>query len=286
MDEFGNELEELKREVVESRSLTIKTNNLVNALAADLKSISKRQDGRDRRMLLNNAVIYIVSIGVILVVLKFAWDSRLAAETARAQTKLHHLEGVEAELEEVKSRTTGRGQSSKAALEFAQLIRNDKRQELVDSWPEVSKLPLSKAERSLFGDAVEAAKSDLSLIKYQEGLDHVKTKRWHEARQALETSLRYKPGAAHAPQAQYNLSRALINLGDQRKAIPMLMKLSEASPDREVMDDATFLLAEAQIQIEAWNDAKSTLRSFKKRFPRSPYANDVTMKLAELNLHH
>ncbi|MEZ4372402.1 MAG: hypothetical protein R3B07_16365 [Polyangiaceae bacterium] len=43
MDESGRELEELRREVVESRSLTIKTNNLVNALAASLKSMAKRQ---------------------------------------------------------------------------------------------------------------------------------------------------------------------------------------------------------------------------------------------------
>ena len=50
MDEFGNELEEIKREIVESRSLTIKTNNLVNALAADVKSIAKRFQGYERRL--------------------------------------------------------------------------------------------------------------------------------------------------------------------------------------------------------------------------------------------
>ena len=43
MDEI--ELEEIKREIVESRSLSIKTNNLINALSADLKSIAKRQQG-------------------------------------------------------------------------------------------------------------------------------------------------------------------------------------------------------------------------------------------------
>ena len=43
------DLEEIKREIVESRSLTIKTNNLVNALAADLKSIAKRQQGYERQ---------------------------------------------------------------------------------------------------------------------------------------------------------------------------------------------------------------------------------------------
>ena len=53
MNEY--ELEEIKREIVESRALTIKTNNLVNALAADLKSISKRQQGSERRLLVTSA---------------------------------------------------------------------------------------------------------------------------------------------------------------------------------------------------------------------------------------
>ena len=53
MDEY--ELEQVKREIVESRALTIKTNNLVNALAADLKSISKRQQGSERRVLVTSA---------------------------------------------------------------------------------------------------------------------------------------------------------------------------------------------------------------------------------------
>ncbi|MEZ4372399.1 MAG: tetratricopeptide repeat protein [Polyangiaceae bacterium] len=64
------------------------------------------------------------------------------------------------------------------------------------------------------------------------------------------------------------------------------MKLSEASADREVMDDALWLLAQSQIDIQAWNDAKSTLRSFIRRFPKSPYINDVRMKAAEINLQH
>ena len=42
MDDFGEELEEIKREIVESRSLTIKTNNLVNGLSAKtLESVER-----------------------------------------------------------------------------------------------------------------------------------------------------------------------------------------------------------------------------------------------------
>src|SRR5688572_28081809 len=60
MDEI--ELEEIKREIVESRSLSIKTNNLINALSADLKSIAKRQQGYERRVFVNSATAYAVTI--------------------------------------------------------------------------------------------------------------------------------------------------------------------------------------------------------------------------------
>jgi TolA-binding protein len=45
-------------------------------------------------------------------------------------------------------------------------------------------------------------------------------------------------------------------------------------------------LAQAQEDIQAWNDAKNTLRSFIRRFPRSPHALEARMKLAEIQLQH
>jgi len=147
-------------------------------------------------------------------------------------------------------------------------------------------MELSRTERLVFDAALERAKNELSLIAYQTGLDHVRTARWHEAEQALRDSLSYKPDAAHSPEARYQLAVALRALGRQREAIPMLIELSEASADKEVIDDATFLLAQCQINIEAWNDAKTTLRTFIRRFPTSPHLNDSRAKLADIQLYH
>jgi outer membrane protein assembly factor BamD (BamD/ComL family) len=102
----------------------------------------------------------------------------------------------------------------------------------------------------------------------------------------MRESLEYKKGAAHSPQAAYQLARAMRQLGRQREAIPMLMQLSEASADRDVMDEATYLLAESQVDIQAWNDAKNTLRAFVRRFPTSPYINEAKTRLAELELRY
>jgi len=47
-----------------------------------------------------------------------------------------------------------------------------------------------------------------------------------------------------------------------------------------------FLLAECLVDIQAWNDAKNTLRAFIRRYPNSPYRNDAKMTLADLTLRH
>jgi TolA-binding protein len=284
VDEY--DLEEIKREIVESRSLTIKTNNLVNALSADLKSIGKRQQSYERRIMFNSATAYVVTIVVVFVTLKLAWDSRVDAVRAETKGTREKLQQLDKELKAALGREETSQRGSRQAAEYYDLIVNNKRRELVERYDEVARLPLTRTERAVFEHAADRARNELSLIAYQNGLDHVRTGRWHEATQALQESLRFKSDAAHSPQARFQLAKSLKQLGRQREAIPTLMSLSEASADREVMDEATLLLAESQIDIQAWNDAKNTLRAFVRRFPKSPHINDAKMKLAELNLHH
>lgn len=286
MDEFGSELEEVKREIVESRSLTIKTNNLVNALAADIKSISKRQQGYERQIRWYSATAYVVTVALFLIAGKVVLDARVEAIVAQTKDTRDELDRAEKELKVLQSREEARTRAERRAAEYYALIVAQKRREVIQQFEEISKLDLSRTEMMVFERAVERARNELSLIAYQAGLDHVRTGRWHEAEQALRESLRYKDDAAHTPQAKYELARALRALGRHRDAIPMLIQLSEASADKEVMDDATYLLALSQIDIEAWNDAKTTLRSFIRRFPRSAHINDARMKLADLQLHH
>ena len=284
MNEY--ELEEIKREIVESRALTIKTNNLVNALAADLKSISKRQQGAERKVVINSATAYVVTIAVLLVFVKLTWDIRL--ETVRGENKetRDQLEALQKDIKVEQERQEVQKRASRQASDFYDLIIQSKRQEVIAAYPTLNKDEITPTEAAVFKSAVEKAKNELSLIAYQTGVDHIRMGRWHEAQQAFRESLKYKDDAAHSPQANFQLSRALIQLGLHRDAIPILMQLSEASADKEVMDEATLQLAEAELAIQAWNDAKNTLRAFIRRFPNSSHINDARAKLAEVSLYH
>lgn len=286
MDDFSEELEEIKREIVESRSLTIKTNNLVNALSADVNSIAKRQQNYERKLNWNSATAYVVTVLLLLLIGKWVIDARSDSERSRTKDELDKLGKLEKEATNAQRTGELRARSERAAYGFYELINDNKRREILDQYSKIQELELTRTERALFDRAVARAASELSLIAYQEGLDHIRAGRWHEAEVVLRESLKHGPDAAHAPQASYSLARALRTLGQQREAIPILMRLSEASADKEVTDDATFLLAEAQEDVEAWNDAKATLRNFIRRFPRSAMINDARAKLADLQMHH
>jgi TolA-binding protein len=286
MDDFDDELREIKREIVESRGLTIKTNNLTNALAADLKSMSKRQLGFERRVYWNSGAAYVVFVVVVIAVVKVAWDARVATvslDLVRSQAKLQELEKS---AEEGRVKGNQRVQSEADAAEFYELIRAERRQEVIDGFEVIRKKPLTRAELAFFTDAVDRARSELSVRAYQLGVDHARTGRWHEAAGSLEEAIRLKETSSHTPSARLHLAKAYRKLNRQRDAIPILNQLSEASPDKEVMDDATFLLAECLVDIQAWNDAKSTLRSFIRRFPESAFINDARMALADLSIKH
>ena len=286
MDEFDEELRELKREIIETRGLIIKTNNLTNALSADLKSIAKRQQGYERRIVWNSASAYIVFVIVVFVALKLAWDARVEVVRAETEQTRQALDRMSRDLKEAQKHDEERARAEARASAFYELVRQGKRADVVEQFDALSKEPLSKTELSVFGDAVERARGELSVASYHQGLDHARVGRWHEAAQAFEESLRYKDDASHSPLTRYNLADAYRHLSRQRDAVPLLIPLSEAAGDKEVMDDATFLLAQCLVDIQAWNDAKNALRSFIRRFPESPLFNQARSLLAEISLKH
>jgi TolA-binding protein len=286
MDELGEELRDVKREIIESRGLIIKTNNLTNALAADIKSVGKRQQSFERRAIWNSAAANLLFVFVVLVVVKFAWGARVESveqETRRAKA---HVADLELQLASNKKAAETRAHGEAEAAAFYELMRSGKPMQLVNAYDRVTEEPLTRAERAFFRDAVERVRAQLSASAYHDGMEAVGTGRWQEAVSSLEKSLRYKDTGAHSPSAQLLLAKAYRRLNRQRDAIAILTKLSEASSDAEVQDDAMFLLAECLIDIAAYNDAKTTLRSFIRRFPKSPFVNDAKMALVDLRTRH
>src|SRR6185436_19738762 len=220
-DDVDDELRDIKREIVESRGLIIKTNNLTNALSADLKSISRRQISFERRAFWNSAGANLLFVVVVIGVVKLAWDARVdsvTAETAGAKQKSTKLEK---DIDDLKKRGDERTRAESSAAAFYELCRAERRQEIIDGFEAIRKEPLTRAEIAFFTDAVERVRAEMSIKSYQLGPDHMRTGRWHEAAMAFEGAVQKKDTDAHTPSARLNHARAYRKLNRQRDAIPM-----------------------------------------------------------------
>lgn len=284
--EVDEELREIKREIIESRGLVIKTNNLTNALSADIRSIAKRQQQYERRITWNSATSYVVFVLVVFASLKLAMDARLDQLKGENSQREKDVVRLKDELSRSQEREKDRQTADERAAKFYELVRQGKRNDLIAQWEQMKGQPLSKAEAAMFGDAVERAKNELAAQLYQQGMDKVRVQRWQEAASAFEESIKYREDAAIGPSVRLGLADSYRHLNRQKEAIPILTVLAENAVDKEVHDDALYLLAWCQMDIQAWNDAKNTWRTLIRRFPDSRFTAEAKLQLAQLQLMH
>jgi TolA-binding protein len=286
MHDADEELREIKREIIESRGLVIKTNNLTNALSADIKSIAKRQESYEKRLALNSATAYVVFVVVVFIALKFAWDARIDAVKSETEHKTSENERLHKEVREFQKREEDRARAEVRAAQFYELARQGKRAELVEGWDGLKKEPLSKAEMGAISDAVERARNDLAVSAQSQATDRARAGRWQEAATAYEESLKYKDDSAVAPAVKLGLAVAYRKLGRQKDAIPILTHLADGPTDKEIQDDALYHLAFCQSELQDWNDAKATWATLIHKFPNSSLAPEGRLQFAQLNQYH
>lgn len=282
MREADEEIREIKKEIIESRGLIIKTNNLVNALGADIKSIAKRQAGYERGFTINSWVTYIIIAALSFAGLKLASDAQIREIEAETHTLRTEAGQLRHDLGEETRQAQQRAQAATSAEEFYELVQQQKRHEVVEQYPRISRESLSPAERSFFRDIHDQFRLDLSVEAYQAGLALMRTGRFAEAAEKFQTSMSLRDDATHMPAVKYNLALALRELGRQSEALVYARQVVEQNIDRDLQDDATWLVARCATDLEDLDTAIEALRSLLRRWPRSSFAPEARDALRDL----
>ena len=173
MHEVDDELRDIKREIIESRGLVIKTNNLTNALSADIKSIAKRQQGYERRLAWNSATAYVVFVVVVFAALKFAVDARVDAIDATSKHLRDENARMKQDLDDARQREAERNAAELEAAKFYDLVKEGRRVDVIKGWEAMKTKPLTKSEAQLFAEAVQKARVEQATQLYLQGLDGV-----------------------------------------------------------------------------------------------------------------
>ena len=271
MEEFGRELGELKREVVEARNQAIKTDNQVKNLAIDIKGFDKRFDLLERRTRIAAVAGNII---VAVVILSAAWIvygvraraveaglKAAQAETASARKetadKTQSLSQRLAELERQEGR---RSQAETAAAKVLVFLDAKQEKEAADLMDKVSIDSLGPLGREVAGKRLLEFKRRMAEAAFKSGRNYMGSNRLEPAVGELKKALTLDPEGKVVPQAKYALATALYNLHRYDESVPLLHEVLGHETDKATVDDARFQLGTALARLGQRDEAQKVLK--------------------------
>ncbi|HXX29967.1 MAG TPA: tetratricopeptide repeat protein [Myxococcaceae bacterium] len=282
MAELEKELADIRREVIESRNLVIRTDNQLKTLHAEVKGVGRRLEEAQRRQRLASAVAY--GIFALLAV-----GAGLAVSSVRAALAAHEQERLSRELGEAraaldlwKSRAAAGEVASEEAARATELLDAGTaadRRSAISALARIDQGRLSPLERSAIQELLARARREAGV----EAIDH-----------ALKASRRGEPGAAvdelsaflaldppdpEALEASFLLGAALARTGRPAEAIPLLTRVVERERRVRTREEALALLALAYEQTGRPERAVEIARAALEASPASPWAPSFRARL-------
>ena len=271
-----------RRELQEIRALVIKTNNLAATLNAEVKSIARRLDHRERLLTLNSAVAYVLFAVTLAGGFYIAHRLRVERADLEKDGALREAAAVREELAQVRKRDEERRRGEEKAYELYQLLRGGRARDSVARYPEVSRERLSRTEADVLRDAVARGRQDLAYSAFEAGRQAYGAGQWKRAAQDLKRAAEIDASPPHAAQLYYLYGISLYKLGDYLGAAAELERAIERGAERTVQNDAGFYLAAAFDQAKKRDRAKAEYKKFMERHPQSKFLNTARRRLAEL----
>jgi TolA-binding protein len=215
--------------------------------------------------------------------LKLWSDVRINEIEAEKGELTRQVTELRRDLEEETRRAEKREQAEAKAAAFYDLIRKKEYARVVEGYDEIRHETLSKAEAAFFRDTEDRYRLQMSVNAYQSGMGLMRTGRYAEAAESFQEAVRLKEEAAHVPAVNLNLARALLKLGRAGEASILAQEVLDQNIDKEIQDDAAWLLSECAEDLDNLDDARNAMRLLLRRWPRSALVPDARKRLSELN---
>lgn len=284
------ELQELKREVVEARNQAIKTDNQVRNMALDVKGFEKRFDALERRT-------RIASLGVHAIVALTIAGAAFVVTTVRSSGHTQELAALQADMTAVRAKADkketelneqlrafeelkARGKASReAAAAILNLLDNKKDKEASELLPKVHLDDLSELERKLVSKTFTDLRKRSAEGAYRAGKTLLNAGKEEAAIKEFARSLKLEPQGAFAERARYLQATTLYTLKRYDQASPLLKQLHKHSQDKALLDEVRYLLGLSLARSGKREEAKVVL---KEAASKGKYQGSARTQLAAL----
>ena len=280
------DLSELRREVIESRNLVIKTDNLLKNLHAELKQMGRKQELFEKRHMMTSVAAYFLFAALAtLGAFSFARSEIRGAREESAANE-GRAKQLTQEVEMLRRADGSRRDASEKAARAYDLLGSEKEgpgQTLaMDQALHADRQLLSRLEAKALDDRAAGMKAKMAQAALERGNAAFRRNDWTAAAQELTRYIELEPRVEES-MVWFRLGNALTQAKEHQRAIPALESFIKVSGATKTAQYAGYLLG---TDYEETNNAEKARQSYERAlglYPSSEFSSMIRGRLKRVS---
>jgi TolA-binding protein len=275
-------LEDLKREVIESRNMTIKTDNALKTLQAELKQVSGLQNAFQKRTWFATGAAYVLFVALCVAGVIGIGNARSASGVAERERLEKQLGEVQAAVERLKGEASAQAAAEQAALAvYKQMttLPGDERLKGLDALAKLDQSRLSPFARLALHDRATLLRKEVGQGILEKGRAAFRRQDFAEAAGHLTRFLALEPPEEDALEASFFLGNSLFQVKKYEESIKPLARFVETDRHAKVRDFAMLMLMQSYEMVGRKDESLAVAREALGLYPGSDFRGQFQVRL-------
>ena len=270
-----SEIEELKREVINTRNLSIKTDNLIANLSHEIRAIEKTQEKILGKNLVTTIFIYLFVFTVIFGTSYMIFKEKVRHISEASQISALQFKKMEEESAKMKEKIDESVKKNEIINEISKLVTNGNYEPALLKINEIKELPEGKLIATLLDSRLNEFKKDISLDYILRGKKLVEGNKLEEGRDEFLKAKNSTTDKAHYGTILYFLGEVERKLTNYKSSNEYFLEFLNKYRNLEIADDAEFHVAKNYENLNDRESANNVYLKFHEKYPKSVYNKSI-----------
>lgn len=274
--------EELKREVIESRNMTIKTDNALKTLLAELKTVSTQQHAFQTRTWFATGVAYLLFTVLCVVGVVAISNARVAGANAERERLEKQVAELGTTIDKLKADSSGQQAAEQGALQAYKMmvtLTGEERLKGVDAMARLDQTRLSAFARMVLQERSTALRREVGQGILEKGKTAFRRNEYADAVTHLTRYLGMEPPDDEAVEASFFLGNAQFQLRRFEEASKALARFVEQDKRSKLRDFAMAMLMQSYDMLGKREESLAVAREAASTYPASDFRAQFLLRL-------
>jgi TolA-binding protein len=279
-------LEDLRREVVEARNMTIKTDNALKTLHAELKVVSAQQDTFQKRTWFSTGAAYVLFTALCVGGVIAVSNARSATANADRDRLEKSVVDLNANIDKLKAEISAQQTAEQQALQvYRQMttLPGEERLKGIDALSKLDQAKLSPFARLVLQDRAVLLRKEVGGGVLEKGKAAFRRQEWGETITQLNRFLTMDPVPEDMLEASFFLGNAYFQSRKFEDAIKHLSRFTEGDKKAKLRDFALMMLMQSYDMTGQKDLAVAAAREGLNNYPGSDFRMQFVSRLQRTN---